>query len=80
MEDAEMPYNPASEQKQNLQFAFEEAYLDTDGVLGVGLTDGDAGEVAIVVYLRSKSVEKNLPAQFRGHPVTFEIVGAIDAY
>ena len=80
MEDAVMPYIPDSEPGQDLQLAFEEKYLETDGLLGIGLTDGDRGELAIVVYLQSKGPEANLPTEFRGHQVIIEVVGAIDAY
>lgn len=80
MEDAEMPYEPDTEPGQKLQFAFEEKYLNTEGVVGVGLTDGDRGELAIIVYLQSQGAETNLPAEFQGHQVIVEVVGAIDAY
>ncbi len=80
MEDAAMPYDPNPERERNLQHAFEERYLNTDGVVGVGLIDGDQGELAIVVYLQSKRPEAALPTEFQGHQVKFEVVGAIDAY
>jgi len=80
MENAAMSYDPDNEPGQKLQAEFEEKYLDTDGVVGIGLTDGDRGELAIVVYLQSKSAEADLPSTFQGHQVVFEIVGTIDAY
>lgn len=80
MEDAEMPYNPDGDPRDKLQAAFEEKYLDSDGVVGIGMTDGDAGEPAILVYLQSAQAAEALPKTFEGMAVATEIVGDIDAY
>ena len=80
MEDAEMPYNPESAFVHPAQTAFEEQYLDVDGVVGVGLGQNEHGDDAIVVYLRDIGVFALIPKKFKGMDVVPEVIGVIDAY
>lgn len=80
MEDAAMPYNPEDTPASQVQSAFEEKYLDVDGVLGVGLGQNAHGDDAIVVYLRHSAVSALIPKRFKDIDVMPEVVGEIDAY
>lgn len=79
MEDAEMPYHPEADPNHHAQAAFEQKYLDAEGVVGVGLGANALGEEAIVVYLESEGAVAILPKHFEGMDVIPEVVGAIDA-
>lgn len=80
MEDAAMPYNPEDDAVSRIQSAFEEKYLDTKGVVGVGLGQNAHGDDAIVVYLKDKVAVALLPKTFKEMDVVSEVVGEIDAY
>ncbi len=79
MENAEMIYNPDDDPRSEVQTAFEEKYLDLEGVLGVGITTGPTGDDAIVVYLEHGGAESKLPKTFQGLDVIAEIVGEVKA-
>lgn len=53
--------------------------LRIPGVEGVGLTRTTAGDAAIVVYARDKSVESSIAPEVGGMPTIVEVTGPLDA-
>lgn len=83
-EDAAMPYEPEDgddglgpELSAALATA-ERTLLGKPGVTGVGLGQNDVGDDAIVVYVRTASARRGLPASIRGVPVVTEVTGEIE--
>ena len=73
-----MPYNPAEFDVPEVIAAAEEHLFRIDGVTGVGLGTGEAGNDAILVYIEDESVAARLPATFRGLPLVTIVTGIID--
>lgn len=80
-ENAEMYYNPEAEKDVDteLQRKFEKRLFAIEGVVGVGMGQSVAGEDAIIVYVRDRSVVSELPNEIDGHTVVVEVTGDIDA-
>ncbi len=81
-ENAEMPYDPAGDDAatDRAMEKFERALMAIDGVEGVGLGTDEAGDDAVIVYVRDREVIERLPERIDGLLVVPEITGPIDAY
>jgi hypothetical protein len=84
-ETAEMPYSPTSTvQSDSVSAAVldrnRDRLLGIDGVQGVGIGRGVAGEDVLIAYVRDSETIQRLPAQIEGYPVHAEVTGPITAY
>jgi hypothetical protein len=84
-ETAEMPYSPTPTAQSDSVIAAvldrnRDSLLGIDGVEGVGIGPGAAGEDALIVYVRDSATIQRLPAQVEGYPVHAEVTGPITAY
>lgn len=80
-----MPYDPDDESETpsralRIKEEHEARLLAIDGVEGVGLGSDEAGEDAIILYLRNEEARARAPAKVEGVAVITEITGPIDAY
>ncbi|MEO1167240.1 MAG: hypothetical protein AAFW97_00870 [Pseudomonadota bacterium] len=57
----------------------EAAFLDRDGVVGIGQGVGKTGEETLLVYVVSDEVGKTLPRTFAGRRVVPQVSGVIRA-
>ena len=81
-ESAEIVFDAVTDEDDALfevQARFEAAYLDRDGIEGVGQGRTDSGDPAITAYVRNSAAGASLPRSFSGYPVLIEVVGTIDA-
>ena len=76
-EDAAMPYDPS---KTSASVDKVQATLMAiDGVEGVGRSQDEIGNEAIVVYTRDRDVAKRVPPRINGMKVLVQVTGPIDA-
>ena len=57
----------------------EAAFLDRDGVVGVGSGVGTSGEETLLVYVETAEAGEALPARFAGRRVVPQVSGVIRA-
>ena len=84
-ETAEMPYSPTPTVQSEPVIAAvldrnRDRLLGIDGVEGVAIGRGTAGEDAMIAYVRDSATIQRLPAQIEGYPVHAEVTGPITAY
>ncbi len=65
---------------ERVKQAHELELMAIDGVVGVGVGDGDLGEDVILVYVRDAATAKQVPKSLEGHAVRIVVTGDIDAY
>jgi hypothetical protein len=83
-EEAAVPYHPepieytspiAQVKQRN-----EMRLMAIEGVVGVGLQPDELGHQSIVVFLRDRSVQSQIPTALEGFPVTVQVTGEFQAY